>query len=265
MRTSLFVTPHPLDGVSAENVGLKVGKGFFDLIEQQLEYKESGWRVKANVGGSRLFNLKMKVGTKTPGCARNNIQFGTDLSNFGSNNKDSKYSIGGMANFSVAGVLASARLKVFSDEAVEVFANADAAGVKLGCDMRATFAGSYCGFLGASYGLPASFPVLKNVHVGSVLSLPDLRKSFGLFAEVPAPVEKAVFGVELFDSPRALLLGTELVLDAENSICAKADDNGTAHVSFIKRFKGIELRMAVETSFFDMSVGRFGAQVTLKQ
>merc|ERR1712232_373983 len=110
------------------------------------------------------------------------------------------------------------------------------------------------GFVGASYGLPSGIPVVTNAHVGGILSLPDMRPSVGLFAEVPAPaVQKAVVGIELTDGPlgghklpQAALVGAEFTLDAENSIIAKACDNGIALISFIKHFKGIDLRMGVE-------------------
>lgn len=267
MRKKLFVNKHPVNGISSKHVGLQIGKSFLDLNEQQLEYKEGGWRVKANFGGTNLFNLKMKIGTKTKGLPRNNVQFGTDESHFGSGNKQTKYSVGGMFNFNIGGVLVASRLKVFSDETVEVFADAELAGAIVGCDLRAAPGGTFGGFLGASYGIPnSSFPVLKNVHLGGVLSLDDMRPSVGVFGEMVVPsVEKAIVGVELFDKPRAALVGAELALDNENTVVAKAGDNGIAHVSWIKHFKGIELRMGVEANVAQASVGKFGARVTIKQ
>ena len=67
MRKTLFVNPYPINGISSKNIGLKVGKAFYDLNKQQLECKEEGCRVKAGFGGSQLFNMKMKVGDKVKG------------------------------------------------------------------------------------------------------------------------------------------------------------------------------------------------------
>merc|ERR1712228_786910 len=129
--------------------------------------KDGGWRVKASFGGNELFNLKMKVGDKVKGQTRNNIQFGTDESHFGSKNTTTKISVGGMFTFGVGGLLATTRLKLFSDFALETFTAATVAGAHVGADLR--FANGDCtGFVGASYGLPSSIPVITNAHVGTV-------------------------------------------------------------------------------------------------
>jgi len=278
MRNTLFVDPHPLGGLSAANVGLKVGKAFFDLKEQQFEYKESGWRVKMNIGGTNLLNLKRKIGAKTAGKTRNNIQFGTDESHFGTANKQKSLSIGGMYTLGIGGIITTTRLKLFTD-AMELFADANVAGVQLGVDVRAEEGGGFTGFLGASYGLSIS-PFLKNVHVGTVVAIKngpyyaEMKFSAGLFSEVPLPsVKKAIVGIELFNkvnSGPAALCGAELTLNDEDRVIAKVGDNGIAHISFIKQFKGIDLRMGIEgPSFRGPLVGlgglNFGARVTLKQ
>jgi len=246
----------------------KVGKAFYDLNEQQLEYKDSNWRVKANFGDTKLFNLKMKLGTKTKGKTRNNIQFGTDQSHFGSDKKENKLSVGGMFTFGVAGILATTRLKVFQPEgspALETFTTASLAGIKIGCDMRVTQTGDYCCFLGASYGLPSIISGLSNVHVGSIVSLPAMRPSVGMFAEASVPLaQKAVFGVELFEAPRAVLFGAQVAVDDEHSVVAKAGNDGIAQLSFIKKFKGLDLRMGAEANLSEGSVGKLGVKLTLK-
>lgn len=267
MRKSLFINAHPTNGVSSKNIGLKVGKSFFDFNKQQLEYKDENWRVKANFGGTQLFNMKMKIGDKRKGVTRNNVQFGTDQSHFGSDNKSAKLSIGGMFSWGNSNTGGTTRLKIFSDEAAEVFSSANVAGVKLACDMRLTYAVPYSGFFGASYGLPSSVPFFKNVHVGGVVSLPDMRPSMGLFAQVPVEsVKKAIVGVELFDVPQpsAALFGAEVALNAENSVIVKTGDNGIAHVSLIKHFKDVDVRMGIEANLLEGAFGKFGATVTLK-
>lgn len=272
MRKTLFVDPHPLGGLSAKNVGLKVGKAFFDLQAQELEYKEAGWRVKMNMGGTKLFNLKRKIGAKTAGQTRNNIQFGTDESHFGVKAEKQPLSVGGMCTLCIGGILTTSRLKLFNDKSMELFVDAKVAGVQLGCDMRVEAIGKYRGFLGASYGLP-NFPVLKNVHVGTICNLRHNAGFFaeataGFFAEVPLPsVEKAVVGVELVNNDeKTAVLGAQLMLDDNDRIIAKIADTGVAQISFLKKFKAIDLRMGIEANSKKPEVfSNFGAQVTLKQ
>lgn len=265
MRKTLFVDPHPIGAITAKNVGLKVGKAFYDIQEREIEFKDSNWRVKANCSGNNLFNMKMKLGEKGKGV-RNNVQFGRDSSHFGHDKNTNQFSIGGMGSVAVAGIMVNSRLKVF-DEAIEVFSDAAVAGATLACDMRVAPNGQYRGFVGASYDLvQLSVPRLKNVHVGSVVSLPDMRPSVGLFAEAAVPsVQKAIVGVEFFQASRAVLVGCQMKIDDENSVVAKAGDNGIAHISFIKRFKGIDVRLGLEASVKDTSLGKFGAEVKLLQ
>lgn len=263
MRKKLFVDRHPLDGMSSKNLGISVGKSFYDLNKQELEFKDSAWRVKASFSGSNLFNLKMKLGAKSQGDARSNVQFGTDTYSFGHKGTP-KMSVGGMFVCDVAGALITTRLKVFSDGIAEIFSSTNAAGLSLGVDMCLNSSGGYTGYAGASYGL-AAVPLLKNVHVGGIVAVPSMRPSVGLFAELPSPaVKRAVVGVEL-DADATALFGAEVVLDDEHTINARVGDNGIGQVSLIKRFSGLDLRMGVEVNVLQQSSSRFGVQVTLKK
>lgn len=267
MRKSLFVNKHPLDGISSKHLGITFGKAFYDLNKQELEYKDSSWRVKANFGDTKLFNMKMKLGEKKQGETRNNVQFGTDQSHFGSDGSQSKMSVGGMFTFPIGIILTTTRLKVFNDAAAEVFVDAElGTGIAVAADLRVTQDGAYKGFVGASAALPTSVPVLKSVHVGSIVALPELRPSVGIFFEAPVPaVQKAVIGVELFNAPQMALVGAEVKLDGENSVNAKVGDNGIAQISFLKKMKGMDLRMAVEANLREGQTGRFGVQVTTRK
>jgi len=267
MRKTLFIDEHPLDGVSADGLGLKVGKAFYDLNEKVMEYKDSGWRVKAKFGEPGLFNLKMKIGEKRKGDTRPNIQFGSDDSHFGSDNKINKYSFGGMFTFGMGGLIATTRLKIFNDKAAEVFASASVGDAQLGCDLRITEDEPFQGFVGASYGLPSMLG-LSNLHFGTIVAVSQNglgAKSVGLFAEVPVPsVKKATVGMEIFDQGGGRI-GAEVALDGENSIIAKSDSRGLANISFIKQFKGIDVQMGCEADLTKGSFGRLGALVSLKQ
>jgi hypothetical protein len=263
MRKKLFLNKHPLDGPSLKQLGIQRGNAFYDLNKQELEYKDSNWRVKANFGQAKLFNLKTKLGTKKKGETRNNIQFGTDQSDFDSDRSKSKMSVGGMFTCGAGGILATTRLKIFNDKALEVFTDMSVGALTLASDMRVTQTG-YTGFVGASVGH-------GGVHVGGILALPSKggpNFSLGLFGEVPAPgLQKAIVGAEFFSNGKGLI-GAELTVDKEHSVNSKVGTNGIAHVSVIKRFPGIVLRMGTEANLNKLSAGadafgRFGAQVTL--
>lgn len=269
MRKSLFIDEHPTKGVSAEGIGIKVGRAFYDLNKQILEYKSHGTRVKACFGADQLFNMKMKIGEKVKGQTRNNIQFGTDDSHFDSDNQVSKLSIGGMFSYNLAGIGATTRFKFFSDQAVETFTSATVGGARVGCDMRATLEGSYCGFVGASIGLPQS-PILSGAHVGSVVELPSMRPSFGLFGVLPrqlAPnLAKMTVGMEVINSEPNVWVtqcGAEVAIDNDNSVIAKLQNDSVAHISFIKHFQGMDVRMGVKANLSKGTCGNYGVEVTL--